>query len=98
MDEEENFCSEKIFRKHGRGDCFFYSVGYNQKSHEIAEGQENGMNKTLVIMAAGLGSRYGGLKQVDGMGPHGERIMDYSIYDAVRAGFHKVVFIIRKEH
>ena len=56
------------------------------------------MNKTLVIMAAGLGSRYGGLKQVDGMGPHGERIMDYSIYDAVRAGFHKVVFIIRKEH
>lgn len=56
------------------------------------------MDKTLVIMAAGLGSRYGGLKQIDGVGPNGELIMDYSIYDAVRAGFDKVVFIIREEH
>lgn len=52
---------------------------------------------TLVIMAAGIGSRYGGLKQIDPMGPHGEIIMDYSIYDALKAGFEKVVFIIKKD-
>ncbi len=51
----------------------------------------------LVIMAAGMGSRYGGLKQVDPIGPHGETIMDYSIYDAKRAGFETVVFIIKEE-
>lgn len=56
------------------------------------------MNKTtLVIMAAGMGSRYGGLKQIDPVGPNGEIIMEYSIYDAIRAGFSKVVFIIKKE-
>jgi len=53
------------------------------------------MKATLVIMAAGLGSRYGGEKQVDGVGPNGEAIMEYSVYDAVKAGFHKVVFIIK---
>jgi dTDP-glucose pyrophosphorylase len=52
---------------------------------------------TLVIMAAGMGSRYGGLKQIDPVGPSGEIIMDYSIYDAMKAGFGKVVFIIKKE-
>jgi len=56
------------------------------------------MNKTLVIMAAGMGSRYGGLKQIDSVGPNGEIIIDYSIYDAISAGFNKVVFIIRKEN
>ena len=55
------------------------------------------MNLTLVIMAAGIGSRYGGVKQLDGIGPSGETIMDYSIYDAIDAGYTKVVFIIRKE-
>lgn len=50
---------------------------------------------TLVVLAAGMGSRYGGLKQIDPMGPSGEFIIDYSIYDAVRAGFKKVVFLIR---
>ncbi len=50
-----------------------------------------------MILAAGMGSRYGGLKQVDGVGPHGEAIIEYSIYDAIRAGFGKVVFVIRKE-
>ncbi|MDR1680592.1 MAG: nucleotidyltransferase [Prevotellaceae bacterium] len=54
------------------------------------------MQPTLLIMAAGMGSRYGGLKQLDGVGPHGEVIMDYSIYDALRAGFGKVVFIVRR--
>lgn len=54
------------------------------------------MNATLVIMAAGLGSRYGGEKQIDGLGPNGEIIMEYSAYDAVRAGFHKVVFILKE--
>ncbi len=55
------------------------------------------MKLSLVIMAAGLGSRYGGNKQVDGIGPHGEILMEYSIYDALRAGFGKVVFIIKPE-
>ena len=52
---------------------------------------------TLLIMAAGMGSRYGGLKQLDSVGPNQETIIDYSVYDAIRAGFDKVVFVIRKE-
>ncbi len=55
------------------------------------------MNPTLIIMAAGMGSRYGGLKQMDPVGPNGETLLEYSIYDALRAGFGKVVFIIRKD-
>ena len=54
------------------------------------------MKPTLFVLAAGMGSRYGGLKQLDGLGPNGETIMDYSIYDAIRAGFGKVVFVIRR--
>lgn len=54
------------------------------------------MKPTLFVLAAGMGSRYGGLKQLDGVGPSGETIMDYSIYDAVNAGFGKLVFVIRK--
>ena len=54
------------------------------------------MKPTLLVLAAGLGSRSGGLKQLDGLGPNGETIMDYSIYDAVKAGLGKVVFVIRK--
>lgn len=54
------------------------------------------MKPTLLILAAGMGSRYGGLKQLDGVGPSGETIMDYSVYDAARSGFGKVVFIIRR--
>ena len=53
------------------------------------------MGATLLIMAAGMGSRYGGNKQVDGLGPNGEILMEYSIYDAIRAGFDKVVFVIK---
>ena len=53
---------------------------------------------TLVIMAAGMGSRFGGLKQIEPVGPNGEFIIDYSIYDAIRAGFNKVVFIIKEEN
>lgn len=55
------------------------------------------MKPTLLILAAGMGSRYGGLKQVDAVGPAGETIIEYSIYDAINAGFGKVVFVIRKE-
>ena len=55
------------------------------------------MKVSLVIMAAGLGSRYGGSKQIDGVGPHNEILMEYSIYDALQAGFNKVVFIIKPE-
>lgn len=55
------------------------------------------MKPTLFVLAAGMGSRYGGLKQLDSLGPHGETIMDYSIYDAIHAGFGKVVFVIRKD-
>lgn len=54
------------------------------------------MKPTLLILAAGMGSRYGSLKQIDAIGPSGEAIIDYSIYDAIRAGFEKVSFIIRK--
>ncbi len=54
------------------------------------------MKPTLFVLAAGMGSRYGGLKQLDGLGPNGETIMDYSIYDAIQAGFGKVVFVIRR--
>ena len=54
------------------------------------------MKLTLVVLAAGMGSRYGGLKQLDGVGPNGETIMDYSVYDAWKAGFEKVVFVIRE--
>ena len=54
------------------------------------------MKPTLLVLAAGMGSRYGGLKQMDGVGPSGETIIDYSIYDAVHAGFGKVVYIVRE--
>ena len=50
---------------------------------------------TLLVLAAGMGSRYGSLKQMDGVGPGNEAIIDYSVYDAIRAGFGKVVFVIR---
>lgn len=56
------------------------------------------MKPTLVILAAGMASRYGSMKQVESFGPGGETIMDYSIYDAIRAGFGKIVFIIRAQH
>ena len=52
-------------------------------------------NLTLLVMAAGMGTRYGGLKQLDPVGPNNETIIDYSVYDAIRTGFNKVVFIIR---
>lgn len=52
---------------------------------------------SLLVMAAGMGSRYGGIKQIDGFGPNGETIMDYSLYDALQAGFTQVVFIVREE-
>src|SRR5271154_488000 len=52
---------------------------------------------TLLVLAAGMGSRYGGLKQIDPVGPGGETIIDYSIYDALRAGFGKLVFVIRRD-
>ncbi len=55
------------------------------------------MKPTLLVLAAGIGSRYGGLKQIDPVGPNGEAILDYSIYDAVRAGFAKVIFVLRKD-
>lgn len=55
------------------------------------------MKPTLFVLAAGMGSRYGGLKQLDGLGPNGETIMDYSIFDAIRGGFGKVVFVIRED-
>ena len=55
------------------------------------------MKPTLLILAAGMGSRYGGLKQIDGIGPNKEPIIEYSIYDAIKAGFGKIVFVIREE-
>ena len=79
------------------------------KQHSIPEGklkptikrlnkqQFNIMKPTLLVLAAGMGSRYGALKQMDGVGPNNEAILDYSIYDAKRAGFGKVVFVIRED-
>ena len=55
------------------------------------------MKPTLLVMAAGMGSRYGGVKQIDAVGMHGETLLDFGIYDAKNAGFGKVVFIIRKD-
>src|SRR5574344_1912674 len=55
------------------------------------------MKPTLFLLAAGMGSRYGGLTQLDGLGPNGDAIMDYSIYDAIQAGFGKIVWVIRKD-
>src|ERR1700712_2916480 len=55
------------------------------------------MKPTLLILAAGMGSRYGGIKQMDAFGPSGETIIDYSIYDAIKSGFGKIVFVIRKD-
>ena len=55
-------------------------------------------DKTLLIMAAGMGSRFGGLKQIEPFGPNGEFIIDYSIYDAIKAGFKRIVFIIKEEN
>ena len=55
------------------------------------------MQPTLLILAAGMGSRYGGLKQIDGIGPNQEPIIEYSIYDAINSGFGKIVFVIRRE-
>ena len=55
------------------------------------------MGLTLLVLAAGMGSRYGGLKQLDGLGPSGETMMDYSVFDALRAGFDRVVFVIRRD-
>src|ERR1044071_7512536 len=55
------------------------------------------MSLTLVVLAAGMGSRYGGLKQIDPVGPSGETVLDYAVFDALRAGFTRVVFVIRRE-
>ena len=55
------------------------------------------MQPTLLVLAAGMGSRYGGLKQVDPVGPTGETLMDYAVFDALRAGFDRVVFVIRRD-
>ena len=55
-------------------------------------------DKTLLILAAGMGSRFGGLKQITPLGPNGEFIIDYSAYDAIKAGFNKIVFLIKEEN
>lgn len=67
----------------------FYTIFVLKKSNQ--------MKPTLIILAAGMGSRYGSLKQVDAVGPNGETIIDYSVFDALRAGFGKIVFVIRKD-
>ena len=58
---------------------------------------KNNKKLSLLVMAAGMGSRYGGIKQIDGFGPNGETIMDYSLFDALRAGFDRIVFVVRDE-
>ncbi len=77
----------KILREYRKLIDFLYNLLINQIIN---------MKPTLIVLAAGIGSRYGSLKQVDGLGPNGETIIDYSVFDAIRAGFGKVVFVIRK--
>lgn len=72
-----------------------YNVGPGAEHRVRNMRRKTDMKAALVIMAAGLGSRYGGNKQVDGVGPGGEILMEYSIHDAIRAGFTKIVFIIK---
>ncbi len=72
------------------------TIQYFQKGYPQSADVKNRM--TLFVLAAGLGSRYGGLKQLDPMTPHGEFIIDFSVYDALRAGFDKVVFVIKEEN
>jgi CTP:molybdopterin cytidylyltransferase MocA len=55
------------------------------------------MPKALLVMAAGMGTRYGGLKQIEPVGPSGETLLDYSVFDALRAGFSRIVFVIRRD-
>lgn len=77
---------------------FFITFASRKPSFRIKEIKNiTRMKPTLLLLAAGMGSRYGGLKQLDGLGPNGETIMDYSIYDAIQAGFGKIVFVIRKD-
>lgn len=66
------------------------------REHPIRSSMSNA-NPTLLVMAAGMGSRYGGLKQLEQFGPSGETLLDYSVYDAIRAGFNRVVFVIRRD-
>ena len=73
-------------------------VFIRRKKSFVNGGNENMKKPVLVVMAAGMGSRYGGLKQIDPVDPQGHIIMDFSVYDAVRAGFEKVIFIIKREN
>ena len=68
------------------------------KNHNKRKEEDNTKKPVLVIMAAGMGSRYGGLKQIDPVDPEGHIIMDFSLYDAKKAGFEEVIFIIKKEN
>jgi hypothetical protein len=69
----------------------------SNEGHNYSSRLKNNQKFSLLVMAAGMGSRYGGIKQIDGFGPNGETIMDYSLYDALQAGFTEVVFIVREE-
>ena len=73
------------------------ALSINRAAHRIWRASFLPMKPTLLILAAGMGSRYGGLKQLDAMGPSGEVVLDYSVFDAIRAGFGKVVFVIRRD-
>ena len=79
-------------------DLYLHKINYFCEIKILIEltNTQKKMKPTLLVLAAGMGSRYGGLKQMDGLGPNGETIIDYSIYDAVHAGFGKVVYIVRE--
>ena len=73
--------------------CIFKVISFHTKLLTV----NTSKTLSLLVMAAGMGSRYGGIKQIDGFGPNGETIMDYSLYDALRAGFGQIVFVVRQE-
>ena len=80
------------------GEAVYNSLRMLQRRKPRQIQEETQMNKpVLVVMAAGMGSRYGGMKQIDPVGPNGQVIMDYSLYDARRAGFETVIFVIKHE-
>lgn len=82
---------------HSRSTSVFPLAPPDALTHNAGDSSRFPMQPTLLVLAAGMGSRYGGLKQLDPMGPAGETVLDYSVFDAIRAGFGRVVFVIRED-
>src|SRR6202012_2175134 len=93
---QPNVCARAALAVEPRRPSHTILVEHRCKTPRL-DGKVSMTKPTLLVMAAGMGSRYGGLKQIDPVGPSGETLMDYSIFDAMRAGFGKLVFVIRHD-